>query len=250
MPGTTSILRLAFFLLATTACATCFGVDMARFFTIAQTLNEQGKERIQTDLTNLQQKWHLRTDTFHRCGCGGFISQRAPFSSGRHLDLPKKQRSKNSLSDEPIDTLAAAFKESSAFSIFNLLTAAKDQTGVSKKDLYADALIVSRVDTAEILPAHLVFRWLIDNIGENESAALYTGSSTEAEVNEFKQDSHFSPNIVFEFKGKDCLWVELDTYRQKALIRSKDKWGVYDFDGLSAATIEYQALALTWLYGD
>jgi hypothetical protein len=249
MSGKTFKFWLSNFLLSIAVISSCSGADQAAVFDLKQTLNERFNERILSDLTK------NRNPIPHLLVCGG-----APwFGCGSYsmdvkipcLQLP--QCSKNSLPDAPVSILTAAFRRCTEFRIL-ILDLSGTLTGnfarLPQGSMYENHFVENRVITEDVFAMRLVFRWLTENLEVNETAFLYEESTANAEMEEFRKSSRFAPNIVFEFYGIDSLRVELDTENRYLLLRTKDKWGSYDFDQLSAIEIEARVKDLAMLYAE
>jgi hypothetical protein len=224
----------------------CAGMSPEESFDLTQVFNTGLSERILNDLkkpgvqvTPVTEKRYFELI----CGCRP-IKIRLPA-----LQLPPP--SKNSLPDAPSSIIATAFEECADFRILMLDTSGPitgNHPGISNENVYKNYLIQNRVTTDDVSPMLVVFRWLIENLGVNETATLFDTTTANAEIDEYRKSSHFAPSIVFEFKGKRSLWVELDTEHHCVLIRTEDKWGSYDIDDLSSDAIETYVKNLDAIY--
>jgi hypothetical protein len=246
MPRKTTIVRLLVFLLATNIGSACFGVDQPKIFDLTKVITEQLDERIQASLkapggkfTPFEQK---------RFGlCGGSPSDFLPL---KFTDLPWPVRSKYRLPDDPIGALTISFQGCARLLILTIEPSgpvAPHLAAILKDDLYDGCLVLRKTGFSDAFAIRFVYQLLFEALQPTEQFDWFPGRSVDEEVNDYKQ-SDFAPSIVFVFEGKDSLQVELDSNTLHAVLRTKDKWGSYTFDKLSAAAIEARVQDLDAIY--
>lgn len=242
MPCKTSLLRCSVLLLISIAVGSaCFGANQVKFFDLKGTLNERLDQRLQASLKNPELKQPVlggRGRLPSRTCCD---RREIYFCSLAPPIVQAPTPSKNSLPDEPIDIIAAAFQGCAKLQILTLglkESAADRRARISKDDFYDCSLILKRTETSDVFAMLIVFQWLFETLGSNEAACCFDGASADDEINQFEHNSRFAPNIALQFEGKERLRIELDTEKRRMVFRTKDKWGSYTFDQLSADAIK------------
>lgn len=76
---------------------------------------------------------------------------------------------------------------------------------------------------------------------------MISAETMQEEIAEFRP-SQSPASIIIAFDGGNSIGVEIFIEKQRAIIRTKDQWGAYTFDRLSAIAIEARVNDLQSLY--
>jgi len=255
MHSKTLIRTISVFLLAIAIGSTCVGADLPKFsIDLTTALNERCNERVLTSINRLQDEQQERWAKASRMLYGHHHN----YSLGcyfRRPSLPpirifEPQRSTHRLPDDPIGTLTTAFQ--TCTSLQTLVIGSSNPAGIhfdelTIADLLSPLQFLGETKSSDAFAIRFVYKLLFQTLQPADQFNWFPKESAEEEINDYKH-LDFDPTMIFEFKGKDWLRVEIDTGGLQAIIRTKDQWGAYSFDRLSAIAIEARVKDLQSLY--